>query len=136
MLAPISSVPVETVVTLLLTCSAAADATLAWAAVSSALTAICWLTAINSWDALARTVAFSATCSSRACRFLRIVTCSVTSVAYLTTLKGRPLRSRIGLYSPLNPHLSPPLPRRRYSPATYSPRPNFAQNSLYSALLR
>ena len=54
MLAPISSAPVETVVTFLLTCSAAAEATLAWAAVSSALAAICWLTAVSSLLALAR----------------------------------------------------------------------------------
>ena len=48
MLAPISSVPVATVATFLLTCSAAAEATLACAAVSSALDAICWLTAVSS----------------------------------------------------------------------------------------
>ena len=48
MLAPISSAPVATVVTFLLTCSAAAEATLACAAVSSALEAICWLTAVSS----------------------------------------------------------------------------------------
>ena len=48
MLAPISSTPVATVCTFLLTCSDAADTTLAWAAVSSALALICVLTAVNS----------------------------------------------------------------------------------------
>ena len=60
MLAPISSAPVATVVTFLLTCSAAAEATLACAAVSSALDAICWLTAVSCRDELASVWAISA----------------------------------------------------------------------------
>ena len=48
MLAPISSAPVATVCTLLLTCSAAAETTLAWVAVSSALEPIDWLTLFSS----------------------------------------------------------------------------------------
>ena len=50
MLALISSMPVATVCTLLLTCSDAADTTLAWAAVSSLLELICALTADSSSD--------------------------------------------------------------------------------------
>ena len=46
--------------TFLLTCSAAAEATLAWCAVSSALAAICWLTAVSSSLLLASDWAFSA----------------------------------------------------------------------------
>src|SRR5262249_50843299 len=60
MLAPIWSAPVATVVTFLLPSSAAAEATLACAAVSSALDAICWLTAVNCRDALASVWAVSA----------------------------------------------------------------------------
>ena len=60
MLAPISSAPVATVCTFLLTCSAAAETTLAWAAVSSALAPICWLTAVSSSDAAGRATARSA----------------------------------------------------------------------------
>ena len=53
MLAPISSAPVATVWTLRLTSSDAADTTLAWADVSSALAPIWWLTAVSSSDELA-----------------------------------------------------------------------------------
>ena len=50
--------PVETVVTFLLTCSAAAEATFACAAVSSALDDICSLTAVNSLEAPAKDTAY------------------------------------------------------------------------------
>ena len=71
MLAPISSVPVATVVTFLLTCSAAAEATLAWVAVSSALAAICWLTAVSSWLELASTWAVCAMLETLPRRFVK-----------------------------------------------------------------
>ena len=93
MLAPISSAPVATVATFLLTCSAAAEATLAWAAVSSAFDAICWLTAVSSPDALASAWAVW---SSEPSIFLT----AETSVAYFTTLNGWPWESRIGKYDP------------------------------------
>ena len=51
MLALISSVPVATVCTFLLTCSAAAETTPACVAVSSALLTICWLLAASSSEA-------------------------------------------------------------------------------------
>ncbi len=60
--------PVATVVTFLLTCSAAAEATLACAAVSSALDAICWLTAVSCRDELARVWAISRDAARRCCR--------------------------------------------------------------------
>ena len=60
MLLDISSTPVATVSTLRLTCSAAADTTVAWVEVSSALAAICWLTDDICSDAPLSEVEFSA----------------------------------------------------------------------------
>ena len=97
MLAPISSAPVATVATFLLTCSAAAEATLAWAAVSSAFEAICWLTSVSSIADLPSASAFLATFSINAWSPFLISTSAVISVEYFTILNGRPLRSRIGL---------------------------------------
>ena len=54
MLAPISSTALATVSTFLLTCSAAADTTVACDEVSSEFEAICWLTEVSSWAALAK----------------------------------------------------------------------------------
>ncbi len=56
----ISSVAVATDATFFETCSLAAETTLACTAVSSALPAICWLTAVSSSDEVANALAFSA----------------------------------------------------------------------------
>src|SRR5262249_22257371 len=61
--------------------------------------------------------------------FIRAITCAVTSEAYFTTLKGLPLRSRIGLYDAWIQTLRPPLPTRAYSADWNSPRLRLAQNS-------
>src|SRR4051812_33210199 len=136
MLAPRSSTLLETLCAFLLICSPALATTLAWARVSSALLAICWLTEVSSSEALASVTALSVTFSMAAWRSSRSFTCFVTSVAYFTTRAGRPLTSRIGLYEPWIQTSRPPLPRRRYSPVWYSPRPSRAQNSRYSGLWR
>ena len=62
MLAPISSAPVATVWTLLATCSEAAETTLAWVAVWSALALICWLTRLSSSAADTSAVALPPIC--------------------------------------------------------------------------
>ena len=118
MLAPISSVPVATVVTFLLTCSAAAEATLAW--VGGFLGVGRHLLADGGQflrrarqDRGALGYLFQRAPAGAS----RSFTCSVTSVAYFTTLNGRPLRSRIGLYAPWIHTSRPPLPSRLYSPA-------------------
>ena len=84
---------VATVWTFLLTCSAAAETTPAWAEVSSALLTICSLVAESSSEDELKACEFCATISmvrtSLASAFLR----AVTSVAYSTTLNRLPLRS-------------------------------------------
>jgi len=86
MLALISSEPVATVAMLRLTCSAAAEATLACAAVSSALAAMCSLTVDSPCEAAATASALAVRRSTSACRSRRLRTSAVTSVANLTTL--------------------------------------------------
>ena len=96
MLALISSVPVATVWTFLLTCSAAAETTPAWADVSSALFTICWLFASSSSEAALSELAFWFTPAMVACSFTSATLRAVTSVAILTTLKTRPISSFTG----------------------------------------
>src|SRR6185437_7628214 len=108
-----------------LTCSAAAEATLACTDVSSALAAICWLTAINSLAAPANVCAVLPSDSSTERN-------AVTSVAYLTTLNGLPARSRIGKYEPSIQTDLPRLVMRRKRPVGGLPAPRSAQNCSYS----
>ncbi len=127
MLADISSVPVATVWMFLFTCSTAAETTLACVEVSPALPVISLLTEESSSEALPSAVALSETMftSSRM---------AVTSEAYLTTLKGLPLRSKIGLYEAWIQTSLPPLPMRLYSPAWKRPAASSDQKRWYSAL--
>lgn len=84
---------------------------------------------LNSITACDLAIAASCPAESAACSF-----CAVMSVANLTTLYGRPWRSSTGLYEAWIQISRWPLPKRRYCPASYSPRPKRAQKSRYSAL--
>ena len=112
----ISSELAATTFTLAETSSLVADAALACCAVSPAFVVSCWLTAVNCSAEAAMAIEVSPMAASNSAIPLRIFTWSVTSVANLTTLKGLPFRSKIGLYDAWIHTSLPPLPIRLYSP--------------------